>query len=218
MYSSKVDADWAGKTAEGAGSPAAGGVVDADGMDDEDLDDVDLDDSVDMGSGAGGGAATGLGLGMAGLSLGGNSGGNQGGAEGRASGSSPVAINLVGMSKTSDLEISPFPTLAAQEEEAAMGENVDVVFHIGSTQTIEARFGSGQTVHMMRAWLEKEHDVQYDSQKLLSRTSGAVLLDPLSLNDLPDLSIGEEFHVDVQTAQSQDIASDGGGASKNERK
>jgi|EP00946_MAST-07B_sp_MAST-7B-sp1_P001898 hypothetical protein len=213
MYSAKTsESDGASKYAEGVASPGAG-------ASDSDLDDVDLDDSVDAGSsGVGGGMGLGLG-GMAGLSLDSSSGGASPGGGGAAAGSSPVAINLLGMSKTSDLEISPFPTLAAQEEAIAMGEKVDVVFHLPSARTIEGQFGTGQTVQMLKAWLEKEHDVPYAGQTLVSQSSGTTMMDPLSLNDIPEIKGGEVFHVDVKhSAAGGGSYGDESFASKNERK
>jgi hypothetical protein len=72
---------------------------------------------------------------------------------------SPLALNFVGMSKTSDIEISPFPTLAAREEEDAMGGNVNITFCLPTGDTITNDFGVGQTVQMMKGWLEKEHEI-----------------------------------------------------------
>ena len=74
---------------------------------------------------------------------------------------SPLALNFVGMSKTSDIEVSPFPTLAAREEEDAMGGNVRVMFALPTGTTIAQEFGIGQTVQMLKGWLEKEHDIPY---------------------------------------------------------
>ena len=122
------------------------------------------------------------------------------------------------MSKTSDLEISPFPTLAAQEEVVAMGENVNVVFHLPRARSIEGQFGAGQTVQMLKAWLEKEHDVPYAGQTLVAQSSGNTMIDPLSLNDIPEVVSGEVFHVDVQNSGGGGGGSEDGFASKNERK
>ena len=78
-----------------------------------------------------------------------------------AGASSPLAINLVGMSKTQDVEtMLPFPTLAAREEEDAMGGNVSVVFSFfhAATERVESitqNFGIGQTIQMLKGWLEK---------------------------------------------------------------
>ena len=71
--------------------------------------------------------------------------------------SSPLAINLVGMSKTQDVEtMLPFPTLAAREEEDAMGGNVSVVFSFfPESESITQNFGIGQTIQMLKGWLEK---------------------------------------------------------------
>ena len=71
--------------------------------------------------------------------------------------SSPLAINLVGMSKTQDVEtMLPFPTLAAREEEDAMGGSVSVVFSFfPESESITQNFGIGQTIQMLKGWLEK---------------------------------------------------------------
>ena len=103
---------------------------------------------------------------------------------------SPLAINLVGMSKTQDMEVSPFPTLAAREEEDAMGGDVHVIFSMANGKTIEHNFGIGQTVQMLKGWLEKEHEIKYQDQTLINASNGTVMIDPLSLNDFPDVTVG----------------------------
>lgn len=85
--------------------------------------------------------------------------GDDGGFSSPEGQASPLAINLGGMSKTSDIEISPFPTLAFREEEVAMGGNVTVVFSLPTGNEITQSFGIGQTVQMLKGWLEKEHDL-----------------------------------------------------------
>ena len=122
---------------------------------------------------------------------------------------SPLAINLVGMSKTMDVEVSPFPTLAAREEEDAMGGDVAVVFTLPSGRDIENSFGIGQTIQMLKGWLEKEHEIPYVDQTLVMRSSGAVMIDPLSLNDFPEVRVGSTLQIEVKLPGNNDSSSYG---------
>ena len=117
---------------------------------------------------------------------------------------SPYAISFVGMSKMNDEEITPFPT--AFEHEKANARDGDATIHfIGSDgNKYVQNFAIGQTVQVLKSWLDSEKGIPYASQMIYlgSDSNGKVMIDPLSLNDFSDISVDKDVNIFVDITGS----------------
>jgi|EP00945_MAST-04E_sp_MAST-4E-sp1_P007367 hypothetical protein len=113
---------------------------------------------------------------------------------------SPYAISFAGMSKVQDGEdASPFPTAFEKEEAEARGDEVVVYFTTSSGKEYENGFGYGQTVQVLKSWLDSEQGIEYAKQQLYlgDDASGQMMIDPLSLNDFPAIQPGKTVKIFV---------------------
>lgn len=94
---------------------------------------------------------------------------------------------LSGTAKSSNAEMD------AVERDLA-GASVPVVFQLPSGEAAAAQFFMGQNIEHLKLYLEKEHGLPYSSTTLY--LDDRLLLDPLSLSDLPFVSNAEN-HVKV---------------------
>eukprot|EP01063_Lacrimia_lanifica_P019770 TRINITY_DN27196_c0_g1_i1.p1 TRINITY_DN27196_c0_g1~~TRINITY_DN27196_c0_g1_i1.p1 ORF type:complete len:131 (+),score=62.34 TRINITY_DN27196_c0_g1_i1:65-457(+) len=75
-----------------------------------------------------------------------------------------------------------------QKERELAGEQVLMIFALPDGGRASGSFPHGQTVQFVKIWLEENHGVDYERQTL--KLDGQVLIDPLSLNDIPGFKTG----------------------------
>jgi hypothetical protein len=117
---------------------------------------------------------------------------------------SPYAISFVGMSKMNDEEITPFPTAFEREEANARGGDVTIHFICSDGNKYVQNFAIGQTVQVLKSWLDSEKGIPYASQMIYlgSDSNGKVMIDPLSLNDFSDISVDKDVNIFVDITGS----------------
>lgn len=104
--------------------------------------------------------------------------------------------------KTSDAGTrrSTVPAHLEGIERELAGEKVGITFILPSGQRANHAFFMGQTVEYLKSYLDDQHQLHYGSTTLY--LGDRMLLDPLSLNDLP-FQVGENNDVRVVLADPQ---------------
>ena len=113
---------------------------------------------------------------------------------------SPYAISFAGMSKVTDEDITPFPSAFEREEADARGGDVTINFNCSDGSKYIQQFAIGQTVQVLKAWLDSEKGIPYANQMLYlgNDSSGKVMIDPLSLNDFGGISVDKDVDIFVE--------------------
>lgn len=104
----------------------------------------------------------------------------------------PVQVNVEDSSKGGPLSIGGH---MAAEEEKLLGDACSIIFQLPDGSTIDATFRMGQTIEVMKMFLEDNHNLPYSDVSLY--LDGALLFDPLSLSDTK-LSASEPNIVEVR--------------------
>jgi len=87
-----------------------------------------------------------------------------------------------------------FDTLQGEEKELA-GDQVPVIFHLPNGELFQRNYVLGQDVSYLKAQLEDLKGLEYGRTTL--RIGGKVMLDPLSLSDIPLIKPRMENHIEV---------------------
>ena len=113
---------------------------------------------------------------------------------------SPYAISFAGMSKVSDEDVTPFPSAFEREEADARGGDVTIHFNCSDGSKYIQQFAIGQTVQVLKAWLDSEKGIPYANQMLYlgDDSGGKVMIDPLSLNDFSGISVDKDVDIFVE--------------------
>ena len=113
---------------------------------------------------------------------------------------SPYAISFAGMSKVSDEDVTPFPSAFEREEADARGGDVTIHFKCSDGSKYIQQFAIGQTVQVLKAWLDSEKGIPYANQMLYlgDDSGGKVMIDPLSLNDFSGISVDKDVDIFVE--------------------
>ena len=113
---------------------------------------------------------------------------------------SPYAISFAGMSKVSDEDVTPFPSAFEREEAHTRGGDVTIHFKCSDGSKYIQQFAIGQTVQVLKAWLDSEKGIPYANQMLYlgDDSGGKVMIDPLSLNDFSGISVDKDVEIFVE--------------------
>ena len=103
-----------------------------------------------------------------------------------------------------DGEVTPFPTAFEREEANARGGDVTIHFTCSDENKYVQNFAIGQTVQVLKSWLDSEKGIPYASQMLYlgSDASGKVMIDPLSLNDFSGITVDKDVDIFVDIKSS----------------
>eukprot|EP00997_Jenningsia_sp_PLL12_P009106 NODE_6007_length_537_cov_57.674180_g5257_i0.p1 GENE.NODE_6007_length_537_cov_57.674180_g5257_i0~~NODE_6007_length_537_cov_57.674180_g5257_i0.p1 ORF type:complete len:132 (+),score=35.90 NODE_6007_length_537_cov_57.674180_g5257_i0:48-443(+) len=84
----------------------------------------------------------------------------------------------------------------AQHEASLLGEKCTIVFRLPNGTSFMQEFRMGHTVEWLKQAVEDKQGIQYHHQKLL--LNGKLMIDPLSLSDVPGLVPNAENEVTVE--------------------
>ena len=104
----------------------------------------------------------------------------------------PIALDLSGARGTDSRDDYRMEDMVVVQQEAP----VTVVFELPDGSTDEREFMMGQTVEVLKSYLQAEFGMPIDEQSLLM--DGEPLIDPLSLLDYPAIRAEEELYIVVE--------------------